>query len=234
MGADLQRQLPELHRLHHLRMDERAVPRQGIRHRRGRERLHHQRRAHRRQQPAARHQRQRHRPRQLHHHAALLRVHRHRRRRPSGHGRGEIGRHHAAHLHGHPRRHQRARDHGRPVAQAAERRPHPDHHRHRRQEREHRAHPVLRQGCALHRVRADRGDDGRRYADQGARQHSGQFPGRQHPSGLDLQQRQRRRAHVGGHHAEGAQQPEALLHQPDQDRSELGREDQGQAPPRIR
>lgn len=53
MGADLQRQLPELHGLHHLRMDERAVPRQGIRHRRGRERLHHQRRAHRHQQPAA-------------------------------------------------------------------------------------------------------------------------------------------------------------------------------------
>jgi len=57
MGADLQRQLPELHGLHHLRMDERAVPRQGIRHRRGRERLHHQRRAHRHQQPAARHRR---------------------------------------------------------------------------------------------------------------------------------------------------------------------------------
>ena len=53
MGADLQRQLPELHGLHHLRMDERAVPRQGIRHRRGRERLHHQRRAHRHPQPAA-------------------------------------------------------------------------------------------------------------------------------------------------------------------------------------
>ena len=71
------------------------------------------------------------------------------------------------------------------------------------------------------------------YADQGPRQHSGQLPDRQHPSGLDLQQRQRRRAHMGGHHHQGPDQSEALFHQPDQDRRELGREDQGQAPARL-
>lgn len=42
------------------------------------------------------------------------------------------------------------------------------------------------------RVRADPRYGGRRHADQGPRQHSGQFPGRLHASGLDLQQRQRR------------------------------------------
>ena len=44
MGADLQGILAQLHRRHHLRMDERAVPRQGIRRRRRGERIHHQRR----------------------------------------------------------------------------------------------------------------------------------------------------------------------------------------------
>ena len=51
-----------------------------------------------------------------------------------------------------------------------------------------------------------------RHADQGPRQHSGQFPGRLHASGLDLQQRQRREPDVGGRHAEGQNRPEALLH----------------------
>ena len=65
---------------------------------------------------------------------------------------------------------------------------------------------------------------GRRHADQGPRQHSGQFPGRLHASGLDLQQRQRREPDVGGHHAEGPHRPEALFHQPDQDGRSVGRQ----------
>ncbi len=75
---------------------------------------------------------------------------------------------------------------------------------------------------------------GRRHADQGPRQHSGQFPGRLHASGLDLQQRQRREPDVGGHHAEGPHRPEALFHQPDQDGRSVGRQGQGQAAPRLR
>lgn len=65
---------------------------------------------------------------------------------------------------------------------------------------------------------------GRRHADQGPRQHSGQFPGRLHASGLDLQQRQRREPDVGGHHAEGQSRPEALLHKQDQDGRSVGRQ----------
>lgn len=92
----------------------------------------------------------------------------------------------------------------------------------------------LHQGRHVRRVRADHRYGGRRHADQGPRQHSGQFPGRLHASGLDLQQRQRREPDVGGHHTEGPHRPEALFHQPDQDGRSVGRQGQGQAAPRLR
>ena len=121
MGAGLQGIRTHLHRHHHLRMDERAVPRQGIRRSRRGERIHHQRHPHRHQQPAARHQRHGRRPRQLQHGGPVLRVHRHRRRRPSGRRRGDAGRRHAAQLHRDPRPDQHADDRLRGVAVGRER-----------------------------------------------------------------------------------------------------------------
>ena len=103
----------------------------------------------------------------------------------------------------------------------------------RRQGRQRHPHADLHQGRHVRRVRADPRYGGRRHADQGPRQHSGQFPGRLHASGLDLQQRQRREPDVGGHHAEGPHRPEALLHKQDQDGRSVGRQSQGQAAPRL-
>lgn len=70
----------------------------------------------------------------------------------------------------------------------------------------------------------------RRNAHQGPRQYSGQFPQRQHPDRGDLQQRQRRGPHMGGHHQQGAHRPEAFLHQHPKNRRRVGRQDQDQAP----